>query len=271
VDSARNRERAHAATGVRFRSVNRTAKYINVAATSTTSIPTINRGGVVSAADPLPLAPLARGGLIAIYGASLADAPLRASLTPLPSNLGGVQVLLGGQSLPLLYVSPGQIDAVVPYDAPVGVPLPLVIWNGSRQSAPEAVVIATAQPAAFLLPQFVPAQAAAAGPEGLAISQSPVTAGDHLVIYAEGLGPVTPAFAAGDLAPLDTLYRTANSVSVSIGGQPATVEFAGLAPGSAGEYQINVVIPAGIPPGDVVPLVIAVGDATSAAATIAVR
>jgi uncharacterized protein (TIGR03437 family) len=49
------------------------------------------------------------------------------------------------------------------------------------------------------------------------------------------------------------------------------VEFAGLAPGSVGEYQINVVVPCGIAAGDAVSLVITVGDATSPAATIAVK
>jgi uncharacterized protein (TIGR03437 family) len=240
-------------------------------ASAPAAIPGIYRGGVVSAADPLPLAPVARGGLIAIYGASLADTALRAVVTPLPASLGGVQVLLGGQPLPLLYVSPVQIDAIVPYDAPTGVPLPVVVLNGSRQSLPETVVIAAAQPAAFLLPQFGPAQAAAVGPGGLATLQSPVTTGDRLVVYAEGLGPVTPAFAAGGVAPFDTLYQTANPVTVSIGGQPAVVEFAGLAPGSVGEYQINLVVPSGIPPGNTVPLVISVAGATSPAASVAVR
>jgi sugar lactone lactonase YvrE len=140
---------------------------------SATAMPAIDRGGVVSAADPLPMAPLARGGLIAIYGAGLADAPLRAGVTPLPTTLGGVQVLLGGEPLPLLYVSPGQIDAALSYDAPVGIPLPVVVSNGSRQSPAEMVLIATAQPAAFLLPQFGPTQAAAAGPGGLATPRQP--------------------------------------------------------------------------------------------------
>lgn len=243
---------------------------LKVAATAA-AIPAIYRGGVVSAADPLPLAPLARGGLIAIYGSGLADSGLRAGTTPLPPSLANVQVLLAGQPLPLLYVSPGQIDAVIPYDVPAGVPMPVVVSNGSRQSLPETVVIASAQPAVFILPQFGPAQAAAVGPGGLATPQSPVTAGDRLVIYCEGLGSVTPDFTAGGLAPSDTLYRTANPVSVSIGGQPAVVEFAGLAPGSVGEYQINVVVPAGIPPGGAVPLVIAVAGASSSASTIAVR
>jgi len=243
---------------------------LKVAATAA-AIPAIYRGGVVSAADPLPLAPLARGGLMAIYGSGLADSGLRAGTTPLPPSLANVQVLLAGQPLPLLYVSPGQIDAVIPYDVPAGVPMPVVVSNGSRQSLPETVVIASAQPAVFILPQFGPAQAAAVGPGGLATPQSPVTAGDRLVIYCEGLGSVTPDFTAGGLAPSDTLYRTANPVSVSIGGQPAVVEFAGLAPGSVGEYQINVVVPAGIPPGGAVPLVIAVAGASSSASTIAVR
>jgi uncharacterized protein (TIGR03437 family) len=239
--------------------------------TSVSAIPVIYRGGVVSAADPFPLGPIAAGGFIAIYGSGLAETTIRAGAVPLPSTLGGVQVLLGGQPLPLLYVSPAQIDAVVPYDASVGVPSSIQVLNGGLQSLPETVVVSSAQPAIFILPQFGPAQAAVVGSGGLAIPQSPVTAGDRITIYCEGLGPVAPVLTAGNLVPSDRLYRTTGAVSVSIGGQPATVEFSGLAPGSVGEYQINAVVPADIITGDAVPVVISVGGATSLAATIALR
>jgi uncharacterized protein (TIGR03437 family) len=235
------------------------------------AIPVVFRGGVVSAADPLPHAPVARGGLIAIYGVNLADTAARADIAPLPVSLNGVRVLLEGQLLPLLYVSPGQIDAVVPFDVPAGVPLELEVVHGAWQSLSETVVAATAQPAAFLVTQLGPAQAAAFGPGGLATAAAPVQAGDRIVLYAEGLGAVTPAFVAGNAAPFDRLYSTANPVSLTIGGRPATVEFAGLAPGSVGEYQINAIVPPGVAPGTAVPVVISVAGAAGPAATIAVK
>ena len=59
--------------------------------------------------------------------------------------------------------------------------------------------------------------------------------------------------------------------AVTIGGQPATVSFAGLAPGFVGVYQVNAQVPAGITPGDAVPVVLTQGSSQSNTATIAVR
>jgi uncharacterized protein (TIGR03437 family) len=60
-------------------------------------------------------------------------------------------------------------------------------------------------------------------------------------------------------------------VSVTIGAQSAAVSFAGLAPGLAGVYQVNALVPAGVTPGDEVPVVITQGGAQSNTVTIAVR
>jgi uncharacterized protein (TIGR03437 family) len=245
---------------------------VTVSSTQSSSpVPVIARGGIVSAADPLPGGPVAQGGLIAIYGSGLAATTALAGAVPLPLTVDHVQVLLSGQPIPLLYVSPSQIDAVVPYGAPVGEPLTMQVTNGTWQSLPQTVVVAAAQPAIFLLTQFGAAQAAAIGPAGLADSKTPAKAGDTISIYCEGLGPVVPAFAAGNLAPLGQLYKTAGPVSVSIGGENTVVQFAGLAPGSVGEYQVNAIIPGGVTTGDAVPVVISIGTATSPTATIAVK
>ena len=69
----------------------------------------------------------------------------------------------------------------------------------------------------------------------------------------------------------EPLSRTDNPVTVMIGGRPAAVSFSGLTPGYAGLYQINAVVPAGITPGDAVPVVISVAGQTSPPVTMAVR
>ncbi len=213
---------------------------------------------------------MASGGLIAIYGAGLSIQSAATPVVPLPTTLAGAQVILGNQLLPLLYVSPGQVNAMVPYNAPLNVPLQLTVIQAAYSSPPETVIVAPTQPAVFLLPQIAPNRAAIVGPGGLVSPQAPVTAGDTIVIYCAGLGPVAPAVEAGTAASLTTLSFTANPVSVKIGGKPAAVSFAGLAPGFVGGYQVNVVVPAGVA-GDDVPVVLEVAAQTSPAVVISVR
>jgi uncharacterized protein (TIGR03437 family) len=58
---------------------------------------------------------------------------------------------------------------------------------------------------------------------------------------------------------------------VTIGGVPATVQFAGLAPGFAGLYQVNVQVPTGVAPGDAVPVSLSIGGVAANTATIAIQ
>jgi uncharacterized protein (TIGR03437 family) len=60
-------------------------------------------------------------------------------------------------------------------------------------------------------------------------------------------------------------------VSVTIGAQPAQVLFAGLAPGFAGLYQVNAVVPPGITPGAKVPVILTTAGFSSAPVTVAVQ
>ena len=73
-------------------------------------------------------------------------------------------------------------------------------------------------------------------------------------------------------APLDRLVKTANPVTVTIGGATVPASFAGLSPGFAvGLYQVNFVVPAGITAGNNVPVSVTVAGQTSPVVTIAVR
>ena len=80
------------------------------------------------------------------------------------------------------------------------------------------------------------------------------------------------ASATGSLAPSDgsVLYKTLETPVVKIGGVPAVVEFSGIAPGNAGQYQINVAVPSGVKPGDDVTLEITMSDGSTDTVTIAV-
>ena len=72
-------------------------------------------------------------------------------------------------------------------------------------------------------------------------------------------------------APSTPLANTQNPVKVTIGGQAAQVQYCGLAPGYAGLYQVNVVVPAGIAPGNEVPVTLTVAGQTSPVVTMGVR
>ena len=62
-----------------------------------------------------------------------------------------------------------------------------------------------------------------------------------------------------------------NPVTLTIGGVPAQVFFAGVTPGFAGLYQVNATVPSGVTPGNAVPLVISQGSNTSQTVNIAVK
>ena len=237
----------------------------------------ISPGGIVDPASFLPGRQVAPCGWIAVFGENLADGEQLAGAAPLPLELQGARVFLGGRQLPLQYVSAGQIDAQVACGIQPDSPQSLVVVHGSAQSLPANVVVAAAQPAIFTVNQQGTGQAAAfwttpGGSYAAADAAHPVSAGRVVEIYCAGLGPVSPAVAEGMVAPTDPLSWAALPVTATVGGQPAQVQFAGLMPGGVGVYQVNVAIPAGVPVGDNVAVEIAVaGHGSQPGATIAVR
>ena len=86
----------------------------------------------------------------------------------------------------------------------------------------------------------------------------------HGVVKAPVISRVAPADGS-------VLYKTLQTPVVTIGGMPAVVSFSGIAPGNAGQYQINVAIPSGVAPGDSVPLKVSMQDGSSDTVTIAVQ
>ncbi|MGH7462543.1 MAG: hypothetical protein ACREMA_16160, partial [Longimicrobiales bacterium] len=97
---------------------------------------------------------------------------------------------------------------------------------------------------------------------------NPARAGETVVIFASGLGQTNPAVRDGDV-PSGPIPITGTS-AVTIGGQAATVQYAGKAPGFAGLYQVNAVVPSGLAPGTH-DLVLRINNVPSNTVTLAVR
>jgi uncharacterized protein (TIGR03437 family) len=239
------------------------------------AMPLVFAGGAVNSAS-YAVAPLAPGSRISIFGSNLASAPLSNNTSPYPPTLGGTQVLMGGEALPLQVVAPGLINAIVPYDLPLGVPQQLIVQQGAAYSMPETVVLAEAEPAVFTQNQSGqgPGVILVIKSDGTYFENSPTNpahAGDLLVIYCTGLGAVAPPVTAGLAAPLATTSYVSNPVTVTIGGTSVPAAFAGLAPEFVTAYQVNVTVPPGIAPGINIPLTLTSAGATSVPVSIAIQ
>ncbi|MCH8268921.1 MAG: hypothetical protein IH846_15530, partial [Acidobacteria bacterium] len=239
------------------------------------NVPQVGAGAVVSAASFAQQVPASPGSLISIFGVKMAEGTGAADALPLATQLAGTTVVLGGQSLPLLFASEGQINAMVPYDIATNTEHQLVVQRGNRFTVPEPVTVAPAQPAVFTLNQSGQGQGlvfvATATTAVLADASNPARANDVVVIWCSGLGALDQTVVAGTAAPFSPPARTADPVTVNIGGVDASVQFAGLAPGFTGLYQVNAVVPAGVTPGNDVPVVLNVAGQTSPTVTMAVQ
>ena len=241
------------------------------------NIPVLTAGEMVSAASYSAAATPSPGELVAVFGTNLADAVESASGLPLPTQIQNTSVLVDGEAMPLFFGSPGQINAVVPYDLASGIRHRAIAQHGSRLSVPQRFTLATAEPAIFTTNQTGAGQGhiyviPAGGGQVLANSAAPAKTGDVLTIYCTGLGPVMPAVAAGSPAPVPPpLTQAVNTVSMTIGGIPAQVLFAGLAPGYTGLYQINAIVPSGVPASDQASVIVYVAGASSPPVTMAVQ
>ncbi len=238
------------------------------------AIPVIFQDGIVGAADYAASTPVSPGSILSLFGQGLADTTQVAGSTPLPVQLGGVKVLVGGYEAPLISVSAGpefdQINFQLPVEAGGLTYADVVVANNGAYSDPEGVTIYPVVPAIFTLSQQGAGAAAALHPDFSLVSAArPAQAGETLQIYATGIGEVRPTARTG--APPSSLATVTAAVQASMGGRPAEVTFAGLAPGFVGLYQVNVTVPAGLAAGDA-PLVLSQGGIPSAdGVTVAVR
>jgi uncharacterized protein (TIGR03437 family) len=218
---------------------------------------------------------IAPGEIVSITGSGLGPpqgVQFQASNGFVGTQLAGVSVLFNGIFAPVLYASAKQITAIVPYGVSGGT-AQVVAEYQSLITLSTPVPLAAAAPALLTADSSGRGQAAAvnAGNENND-ARHPASIGTMITLYATGEGATSPAGIDGKLgsAPLP---RPVLPVTVTIGGQAATVAYAGGESGTvAGVMRIDVQIPSGIQTGSAVPVGIAVGGVGSATGvTIAVQ
>lgn len=226
--------------------------------------PQFSSAGVVNAANFRP-DPVSPGSIVSLFGTNLSSRLEQAVSLPLPATLADAQVLLDGRPTPLFFVSPGQINLQVPHNVVPGTSVSIQVatrMDGvSASSATVSIPVAAASPAAF----EHKGRAIVTKDFQLVTRSNALSEREAFTVWMTGLGITLPIVPAGQSAPTtEPFARTYSTVVLTVGGVRAEVLFAGLAPGFAGLYQVNAVLPAGLPsngnPAEL-PATVSVGDA----------
>ncbi len=200
----------------------------------------------------------ASSAIVASFGSNLSGGVEVAKSLPLPTELGGVSVLIDGRPAGLFFISPGQINYQVPDDLLPGAAQVTVMRNG------QAVAQGTLE-LGNVGPSIFTADSSGKGvPAGLLlrVRANGQQVYEPLATYNNGkVTPVTITRNIGDRLFL-VLYGTgwrgtddsdgnagngvAENLEATIGNAKAPVFFAGEAPGFAGLDQMNVEIPNGV-------------------------
>jgi len=210
---------------------------------------------------------IAPGGLISVYGTQLSPVNLATSEIPLPTALANSCLSVNGLPVPILFVSPDQVNAQIPFQA-IG-DVTLVLRTPGGQSNNFNLVIEPNAPSVFLSGTAGPADniptVVRNDDNELVTPSHPIhrKSNTALVIYLTGLGPTSPSVATGQPAPFGTLAVSLTQPTVTLGGVDLPVLFSGLAPGLVGVDQINVSVPFNVPDGMSVPLEITQGEVST--------
>jgi uncharacterized protein (TIGR03437 family) len=199
---------------------------------------------------------MATGSLATIFGTNLAGGTGQAMAFPLPHELAGTRVEIDGVAALLYYVSPTQINFVIPPEGG----LTLQVAAGETASAPLTPGFVFWAPGLYTMDGAIngPLAAEHAG-GGVIDAAAEARRGETIQSFGTGLGFVNPLILIPQPEPI-----------VLVGGRNATVTYAGPAPGLPGVTQVNFTIPSDAPTGPAVPVVFQLGSAASNAATLAI-
>jgi len=243
---------------------------------------------VVNAATYQPGVPVARGSLATLFGNGLSADTVVISATTWPTFAVDRQLVINDDlAAPLYYVGPSQVNFQLPTNAPLGSVRIAVRTAGTGELvAGGSLLVAAAAPGIFTSNQAGTGQAAVVNQDGsLNSTANPAPIGSTILIYGTGQGQVSPAVPDGTAAPSGQLANTVavptSNGNTCLNSQPSMcvavgssgfgdVKYSGLAPGYIGLWQINVVIPAGLPPG-AIPVRVVINGTPSNTVTVAVR
>jgi uncharacterized protein (TIGR03437 family) len=230
--------------------------------------PSLTAAGVVNAAT-FQYGPIAPGEIVSLFGSALGPpSPAFLTLTNprlVANSLAGVRVYFNGIPAPMLYASAGQVNVVVPYAVAGKSTAEVQLEYLGVMSNPVVLQVAATAPGVFSITGSGHGAGAVLNARDGSVNSAanPAASGDWVSIFATGAGITTPASIDGFVASAPLPLPSAQ-VSVTIGGLPCQLNFAGSAPGLvSGVLQINAQVPSGLSPGAAVPIQVRMGSATS--------
>lgn len=237
--------------------------------------PVVSNGGVINAASFAVGQPVAPGGLVAIFGSSLSTATVSGDTIPLSDQINNTSVTFNGIAAPLLFVSGGQVNAQMPWEAlPAGATtgsVNVVVKSNGVVSSAVSVPLAAIGPGIFSIPNGAGyavavnnSDGSVAAPPGAipGITTHPANVGDALILYANGLGPLDNPVQDGAAAGTTTLSHTLTVPQVLVGNVNAAVLFSGMTPQFPGVNQVNFLVPQ-VSAGNSIPLQLVSGGITT--------
>jgi uncharacterized protein (TIGR03437 family) len=216
-------------------------------------------GKIVNAADLTK--PVAPGGLVSLFGTNLSPVNMATNQIPLPTALAESCMTVNGTLIPMIFASPTQINAQLPFNT-VG-NSSLVIYTPGGISDTFNFAVQPTAPSVFRTSTGV--ATIVRNIDGKFITNdTPIHLNQNLTIYLTGMGITTPAVLAGNPSPTNPPAQALVQPTVTIGGSSIFVLWAGLAPNQVGVYQINTLVPFhGIPTGDNIPFKITQGGVST--------
>jgi uncharacterized protein (TIGR03437 family) len=192
---------------------------------------------------------------LSIYGQNLAyvtrpinSGDIRAGQLPTVLAGTGVRVLVNQIPADMYYVSPGQVNVLIPPLLTAG-PATVQLENDGLYGPPIRITMAAAAPVLFQSDATTVIATHGNGP--LVTTDAPAQPGEVVVLYATGLGLTSPAAAANEIPQFAARIVDMSVFRVVLNGvdvDPGRIEYAGITPGFAGLYQINLWLPDDAPP-----------------------
>ena len=202
----------------------------------------------------------APGMILSVFGTQLGNFAQSFGTVPLPQYLAGFEAEVNGVPAPLYYVSPTQVNLQIPYETQPG-PATLTVGNPYVNVDYRFQIAATA-PGIFT------------SADGALVPFPTASQNQTITLYVTGDGLVSPSLSTGTApaagTPTSRLPKPRVAVTVTVGGVPATTTFVGIPTGYVGVTQINFTVPSGVPAG-VQPVVVTVGNASSAPAKLTIQ
>jgi len=192
--------------------------------------------------------PFAPNSVVTIFGTNLCWDPgifTASSTTALPTQLDAVSVYVDNHLAPLLMVSQGQINFLIPSDEIAGTAPMLVVRQGVAGPIINLTLVSAAPTLFPLTAGYVIAEDWN-NANALITPDAPAHAGDTVVLFVAGLGAVQVAQGVYDIPALATSIVNPSNLTVLLNGtpvDPTLIKYAGLTPGCGGLYQVNLLLP----------------------------